>query len=446
MKKPLPPPPGPPFDSKWVFKALAAALSPLVGGKYLHWDDIRHRTAPDGITLEQWWAAIKERRRSASLPVPLTDPKGNPFSYLLVDPIPEQLHGIDTGAGGWIGTTTPIMSEELRDQYCARSLMEEAITSSQIEGAATTRKVAKDMIRTGRKPRDRSEQMILNNYETMQRLRDLQNEALTPELVFEVHRLITHDTLDDPGEAGRLRRRDEHIVVADDDGTIYHDPPPAEQLPARMKRMCEFANAQNQPTFVHPALRSIILHFWLAYDHPFVDGNGRTARALFYWCMLRHKYWLFEFVSISEIILKGPSKYKRAFLLTETDENDLTYFILYHLDVIGRSIESLNRYIQRKAGELSSIETALKGVRKFNHRQRALLAHAIRHPGYRYTIEGHRGSHNVVYQTARADLLALANQGLFEGFKVGKTWYFEPVSDLETRLRGQTLRRRRRTG
>src|SRR5205814_10028127 len=58
----------------------------------------------------------------------------------------------------------------------------------------------------------------------------------------------------------------------------------------------------------HPMVRSMILHFWLAYDHPFVDGNGRTARALFYWSMLRNGYWMFEYITISKIILSGPDR------------------------------------------------------------------------------------------------------------------------------------------
>ena len=65
--------------------------------------------------------------------------------------------------------------------------------------------------------------------------------------------------------------------------------------------------------FLHPVIRSILLHFWVAYDHPFVDGNGRNARALFYWSMLRHGFWLAEFFSISHEILKAPRKYYRAF-------------------------------------------------------------------------------------------------------------------------------------
>jgi Fic family protein len=317
--------------------------------------------------------------------------------------------------------------------------MEEAITSSQLEGAATTRRVAKEMILSGREPRDRSEQMIRNNYDTMQHLRDLKDEPLNSDMLFELHRLITHDTLNDPTAAGRLRRADENIVVSTDDNVVLHVPPPAEELPARIKRMCAFANETGSSEFVHPVLRAIILHFWLGYDHPFVDGNGRVARTLFYWLMMRHKYWLFEFVSISEVILKGPVKYSKAFLYTETDDNDLTYFILYHLDVIRKSVETLHSYIERKAIEVSEIDAAMKGVVGFNHRQQALLAHALRHPGYRYTIEGHKVSHHVTYQTARTDLLALAKKGLLSQYKIGRTWYFEPVPKLDDALRKHTL-------
>ena len=115
-----------------------------------------------------------------------------------------------------------------------------------------------------------------------------------------------------------------------------------------MAAMCSFANDRSSPGFMHPAIQSIILHFWLAYDHPFVDGNGRTARALFYWSMLHYGYWLFEYVSISQTIVRGSVQYGEAFLHTETDDNDLTYFIVYHLDVINRSIAELHRFIENR--------------------------------------------------------------------------------------------------
>lgn len=401
---------------------------------YLHWDVLRHLKAPEGYTLEEWWAALKFRRQSQAKRVSLTDLRGKPFTYSTVDPIGEMLQKIDQGAGGFIRMPEQITNPEMKDQYYVNSLMQEAITSSQLEGAATTRVVAKEMIRTGRLPRDKSEQMILNNFLTMRRIGDLRNKILSADLILEIHRIITEKTLENNSAAGRLRLPDERVVVGDMYGEVFHEPPSAEQLPERIALLCDFANGKTPEGFVHPVLRSIILHFWLAYDHPFVDGNGRVARALFYWSMLRHGYWLFEFVSISQILLKAPAKYGRAFLYTETDDNDLTYFVLQQLRVIHRAMKELHNYIERKTTALQVIENQLHGITVLNYRQQALIGHALRHPQQRYSFHSHQMSHNVVYQTARTDLLDLERRGLLIGRKVGRTWCFTPATDLEDRL------------
>ena len=412
--------------------ALGARISP--SGKYFHWDKLQYHTPPEGFSREEWWLALKLKRKQQSSPVPLTDAKGKAFTYTMADPIPEMLQKIDQGAGGHIGMPDQITNPETRDRYCVNSLIQEAITSSQLEGAATTREVAKEMIRTQRRPRDHNEQMILNNFRTMQRVGALKDKKLSKELILEIHQIITAKTLKSDSETGRLRLPNERIAVVDMYNEVFHNPPPAEQLEERMAAMCDFANGRTPERFLHPVLRSIILHFWLAYDHPFVDGNGRVARALFYWSMLRHRYWLFEFVSISQILLKAPAKYGRAFLFTETDDNDLTYFILQQLDVIRRAMRELHEYIERKTAALHAIETRLRGVTVLNHRQQALIVHALRHPQQRYTFKSHQMSHNVVYQTARTDLLDLEQRGLLASRKVGRTWHFKPVPDLEARL------------
>jgi len=418
-------------------------LFPL--GRYYHWEEVIRRKPPEGLTTRAWWLLMKLQRGLLGRTIPLHDVSGRPFSYATVDAITEHLHEIDKGAAGRIvasahagrGQAPPpeITNAETRDRYIIDSLISEAITSSQLEGAATTRAVANDMLRSQRAPRDRSERMILNNFRTMQRIGAIKDEPLSPDLVFELHRVVTEDTLDTADGAGRFRRADEDVVVGDDFGEVFHTPPPAAELPQRMDLMCRFANGETPEHFVHPVLRAIILHFWLAWDHPFVDGNGRTARALFYWSMLRQGYWLFEFVSISEIILRAPVRYGRAFLYTESDDNDLTYFVLYHLGVMREAIAALHDYIGRQTREIHRIEDQLHATRAFNHRQRALLAHALRHPGATYTIAYHQHSHNVVYETARTDLAQLAEAGLLAEQRVGRRREFRPIADLANKLR-----------
>ena len=413
---------------------LDAILEPgrawLPPGNYTHWDKLRHLPPPPGLTSEEWWTAIKFQRMGAMKPIPLLDKQGRPFQFSVPDQVQMELHQIDFGAGRSLGVPEPITNPQTRDHYLIRSLIEEAITSSQLEGAVTTREVAKEMIRTGRSPRDTSERMILNNFLTMRQITELKMAPLSPAMILDLHKLVTDRTLDDPAAAGRLRRPDEVRVVGDDFGAVYHEPPPAAQLQGRLQAMCDFANAEAPAFFVHPAIRAIILHFWLAYDHPFVDGNGRTARALFYWEMLHQGYWLFEFISISNILRKAPVQYGLSFLHSETDDNDLTYFIVAQTAVIRRAIEELHAYIDRKTAEVRQVEAQLRALNLFNHRQADLIRHALKHPGQEYTIAGHAKSHNVVYQTARTDLLDLAARSALVSRKRGKKMVFTAPRDL----------------
>ncbi len=424
-----------PKPERWLL--IFQAVSSSGDGGYAHWDELRFRKPPGGLTREEWWLGLKMHRRSTRRTIALKDAHGEGFHFTVPDLVTDLLHQIDRGGGTCVEIPEQVTNAEQRDRYVVRSLMEEAITSSQLEGAATTREVAKKMLAEGRKPRDRSERMIVNNYTTMRRILELKAHPLTPEMVFQIHREISDGALDIADGAGRFRRAEEQINVSDMDGTVFHTPPPAGQLQARMQAMCDFANGKTPDFFVHPVIRGILLHFWLAYDHPFVDGNGRTARTLFYWQMLHSGYWLFEFVSISQFLRKAPVQYGTAFLHTETDENDLTYFIIHQAEVIRRALKELHDYVARKSSETRTCMDAIQKHPELNHRQQAVIAHALRHPGFGYNIAGHGTRQSVVYQTARTDLLILAKLGLLEQRKAGRTLIFVAPKNLEQRLQSK---------
>jgi Fic family protein len=414
----------------------AARLGPAPQGQYRHWDTFRHLAPPLNCSTEQAWLAVKLARQSLYRTLPLLDVRERPFVFAVPNPVLEMLHRIDRDAGGSIrgdAVLARAIGSESRDTYLFQSLVEEAITSSQLEGASTTRRVAKEMIQEGREPRDRSERMIYNNYQALLFVRRIIDEPLTSSSVFELQRILTDETLDDQDAAGRFRRADEHIVVSDDVGQTLHMPPPANQLAERMEVMIAFANG-DEGEFIPPPVRATLLHFWLAYDHPFVDGNGRTARALFYWSMARQGYWLCEFVSISRILKRAKAAYARSFLYTESDENDATYFILHQLRVLIRAIEDLHVYLKRRTAELRVAEDRVRHMRglkeELNYRQLALVNHALKRSEAVYTVESHRISHGVVYETARTDLLHLAKLGLLDKHKRGRTYVFVPSARL----------------
>jgi Fic family protein len=336
-----------------------------------------------------------------------------------------------------------VTNSQTRDRYLVNSLIEEAITSSQLEGAATTHKVAKEMLRQGRKPRNHGEQMIYNNYAAMRFIRSHMNLPLTPDVILQLQSIMTDLTLEDPKAAGRWRRAEENVSVVDErNHEILYVPPSADEIERRVTELCHFANGTNETSFVHPVIRAIAIHFMMGWIHPFVDGNGRTARALFYWSMAKSGYWLIEFTSISRVIKRAPAQYARAYLYTETDDNDLTYFVEHQLDVIRKAIKSLHAYLAEKAREIADTRRLiassprLKG--KLNHRQLAVMEYFIKHSGTIYRIQEHKTLNQITYETARTDLLNLVELGLLEKHREGKSFVFQMPKKLRDKLAGKS--------
>ncbi|MDH5150998.1 Fic family protein [Kocuria palustris] len=416
---------------------LAALLArPMDDSAYMAWDKLMRSTPPEGLDHRTWWLALRIARRQRARELPLRQKDGSAFTYVLTDRILEACEDIARRAGGQIQLSQAALDLGSRDSYIFHSLVEESITSSQLEGASTSRRVAKEMLETQREPRDRSERMILNNFEAMEFVRSLRDEELTPELVLEIHRVVTESVLDDPADAGRLEQPGgDRVQVFGHDDQVLHRPPAAEELPERLQALCDFANGQHA-AYLSPVVKAVTIHFMVGYDHYFADGNGRTARALFYWSMLRSGYWLVEHLTISKILKGAPSQYAFSYLLTEDDGGDPTHFLHYQLGVIQRALDEMTAYLQRKTDELESMRQTVGSASELSPRQARFLEAAADDPAHLVTVKQYAERFRVSDETARTDLNQLTDQGLLVKRKVGKAFRWGPAEDLADRLRG----------
>lgn len=418
---------------------LVTVTSPtLPDGRYVHWDDLRYREPPEGLTAEDWWAGLKQRREGAATPLRAMQAAfGQPFHLVELEAVRRRLHEFDRVNVGR-EFLTALGNHDAETEYRVRQLIEEAISSSAIEGARpATRDLARQMVREARPPTSKDERMILNNFRAMTRLLELVQEGvdLTLDHLLELHRVLGEDALDRPGMEGTLRGPEHQVTVSDLVGNVWHVPPPAEGLRARLTHLLAFVNGADDAGWLHPVLRAILSHFWLAYEHPFRDGNGRMARALFYWCMLKSGYEFAEFLSISGPIDRSPKKYYMAFAHVESDGLDLTYFVLHQLDVMQQALDELLVHLRSRAERTRALAGLVRDFDQLNHRQRALLQHAIQHPFASYTIEGHALSHRVHYQTARTDLAKLTELGLLQDKRVEKGKRFSPSASFAAQIR-----------
>lgn len=429
------------FHNKALFELLHT-LEPVftkANREYLYWDTFKHQPLPEGISPETAWSALKFTRAMQQVKtMPLQDEKGELFTYWVPDSARRILHFLDQNTAGQMPADEPGLHDEERERYRVKSLMEEAIASSRLEGAATARAVAKDMLRSGRKPQDHSERMICNTCQTITQIQDHINEPLSPELLLRLHSLIVKDTLEDPAREGRFRiAADGDIRVHDEACRLLHAPPPPGMINDSIESLCAFINEDGEDDgqeFVHPVIRGIILHFWLVRLSPFADGNGRIARVLFSWFMLRKKYRLFERLSVSRIMRRAAMQYSRAFLYPEMDDRDMTYFIMFHLRAVKLAVDELKASLARRRKESRKAVTFLRKQPELNHRQRSLLQSALDHPDTIYTFHTHMHLHGVVYQTARTDLLQLHESGLLEMYKSGHKFQFTAIPDLKDKL------------
>ncbi len=372
-----------------------------INNEYLYWDKVKYKT-PSGVAPSVFWHAVKTKRNLTAKT--LTFGK-NTFKFSVTEKMQELLHTLDLNLGGSLGTQG-IIPEKDKKFYLINSIMEEAIASSQMEGASTTRKVAKDMLRKQLKPKNKGQQMIYNNYVTIQYLVENQSKDFSVEQLKEIQRLITHNTLTNKEYEGSFRTSDDVMVIDGITGEIAHTPPSHQKVEQWIAELCDFANNDNEEVFIHPIIKGIIIHFMLAYIHPFVDGNGRTARSLVYWYMIKKGYWLTEYLSISRIIYRNKKKYEMAFLYTENDENDLSYFIQYNLEVMHKAFEELKIYLQRKISEQNDL-LYFKEISEINERQAQILKTLTEKPKSIFTAKELTSLFNVSIKTTRSDLQQL---------------------------------------
>lgn len=381
------------------------SLFQKINSDYLYWDKVKY-LATGRTDKNLLWQAVKIQRQINAQTIKFGK---YVFHFTITKNMLALLHDFDMNLGGNLGTKSIIPTTD-KNYYLISSIMEEAIASSQMEGASTTRSIAKDMLRKQLKPINKSQQMIVNNYETINKISRQKQSEFTIENLLEIHHSIVNKTLDNHEDEGVFRKTDDIYVVDGVTGFVAHTPPSYSEIDKMIEDLCVFANNDSDDNFIHPIIKGIIIHFVLAFIHPFVDGNGRTARSLFYWYMIKKGYWLTEYLSISRIIYTNKTAYEKAFLYTENDGNDISYFIQYHLDVMKKAFEDLRKYLQRKIDEQQNI-LRFSGVSDVNERQRYVLRTISESKRTLFTPKELATQFDVSTKTARTDLQSLVEKG-----------------------------------
>ena len=329
---------------------------------YLYWDKAKYKPTPGGLSHEQAWFAVKLSRLFRFQPAPIKRDDGKLFQWVKLSGFEKFCHEFDMNTGGELLTSISDLKREERQRLISKGIMDEAIASSQLEGADTGREYARKMLREGIKPRNQADRMILNN-----------------------HNLLT------------------------------------DKLPIWLR---------SQTT--REKRTSSMLHFWIGYLHPFTDGNGRLARVIFYWYLLKKNYWAFAYLPLSAYIKRSKKAYTMAYVYTEQDEADLTYFLSYQFKKIREASAGFQEYLARL--RKSNIEMA-RGARiklNLNERQIQLVRYLSGNKDYYTSIKTHTSVHAISRVTAISDLKKLREKGYLIKKRVGRNTYYYGTEKIES--------------
>lgn len=407
------------------FSDVAELAKKLNSPEYRNWDTAKYRIKLPGMTPEQGWFLVSNIFRTKERTTEISSNEGDKFSWQKPIHFDALLHRIDTSLGGSLQVPSQNLDTTARKEFIADSLMEEAIASSKLEGANTERKYAKQMLREGRSPKTVGDKMIINNHKAMQMVEErYKNEELSIEMILHLHTILTAGTLENPADEGRMRyRKEDTVVVADRlTGVIFHEGIDSSKVHNEMQNLITFANtiSEDKNSFTHPIIKAVLIHFWIAYIHPFMDGNGRLARTLFYWSVARSGYWGFAYAPISKMIQKSKGLYEKSYIYTEQDNFDLTYFLDYNLRKIDEAITYIHSEIEKYRRGKSEVYMYYTKVKGFNERQAQLLAYLLDDTENYTTPTIHSNIYGVSIYTALNDLKELFTEKYLQRNKVGR--------------------------
>ena len=379
--------------------------------RYVPLEDIKYRLENLGIS-QNHWPKLKQKiqtlRKMGAIPFFLKsiDKK---FWYFPSDSINKKIHFVES-LGNKLHHKIEAHSS-LQKGFLANAKIEEAITSAIYEGANSTRAKAKAFIASRNRAKNKDELMLVNNYLAMRWIKKHSTEPVSNQLILKVHRLVSRNTLrgDDANFCGKFR--DGPVYVGEHEG-ICHT-----KIEETLNEVIETIN--NHPRFLHGLIKGILLHYFIAYIHPFFDGNGRTARTLFYFKMIKNDLKFVELLAISANLKEHGKRYEKSFELVKEYEWDMTFFIDFCLDSLVVALEKA----ERKVNSLIRF-SEFKDFMGVNSNQVLLLQRMALNKHREITIAEYAGDLGKSREIARRELKDLLKKGLLREKKRGKKFIY----------------------
>ncbi len=204
---------------------------------------------------------------------------------------------------------------------------------------------------------------------------------LTLETILEIHRITTDKIL--PTESSGEFRVRQVVIRNSQTGQVSFTPPPAVEVPYLVEDLVNWINNEDTKE-MHPVIKAGIIHYELSRIHPFVDGNGRTARAVATLVMFLDGYDIRKFFSLEEYFDDNPMDYYLTLqavsnqLVLDTHERDLTPWLDYFVEGVAIELNRVKEAVKRISTD-ARVKDKLGEQVELNERQMIIMEYLHRH-------------------------------------------------------------------
>ena len=216
----------------------------------------------------------------------------------------------------------------------------------------------------------KDKQEVLNYLSTLNKIGTLtKSDILTEKNLLKMHRMVTKDTLDDPTDCGVYRKR--YVVVANaSSGEVMYRPPKNEDVPQFVKDLIEWINSK-QAHELDPIIEAGVAHYEFVRIHPFIDGNGRTARILATWILYTRGFDTKQFFSLDDYYDADRPAYYAALQSVHQGTGDVTKWLEYFVEGVDVSVAAVKERVIRLSSE--RLRKAKKGQIALTERQMKIV-------------------------------------------------------------------------
>ena len=257
----------------------------------------------------------------------------------------------------------------------------------------------------------KDKQEVLNYFEALEYLDKLKEKELTNDDILKLQKIITKDTLEYPEDEGKYRHGNKYVIVGNrHTGEITFKPPLTKEVPALMNNLINWLNQEHKN--INPVMQAGVIHYEFVRIHPFIDGNGRTARALATLVLIRRGFDTKRFFALDDFYNSDRPRYYKTLKKIDPETLDLTEWLDYFCEGVAVSIKAVKDKVMLLTGGKSG-----KGKQSvIDDRQMKIVEH-IKKQG-KTTNKDIQDLLNTSNKTAYKLLNSLINSGVIK--KVGQ--------------------------